>query len=280
MAWLQVNFKSEKLIRNTTLNIVLPLEPGPGMPPKPFKPFRTLYLLHGLTGDSTDWLLNSQVYELAQQYDIAVVMMSGDNSFYTDHASSAERYSEFIGQELIEFTRKLLPLSDKREDTVIAGLSMGGYGSLYNGLRHNDVFGHIIALSSALIAPAAEHATETPDGMGLNRAYYETIFGDVTKVEENGFTLRTLAKNAMAQCESLIDLYFACGWNDMLVFDNRAFHKYLTEIDFLHTYEEGPGTHEWEFWNTFLRKGLSRIWPLPEFDPALFPFWIEKPEEI
>lgn len=49
-------------------------------------------------------------------------MPSGENRFYLDDEKSGELYGEFIGKELVEFTRKLFPLSDKREDTFIAGL--------------------------------------------------------------------------------------------------------------------------------------------------------------
>ena len=54
-------------------------------------------------------------------------------------------------KELIEFTRTVFPISRERRDTTIGGLSMGGYGAIRNGLKHSDVFGNIIAFSSALL---------------------------------------------------------------------------------------------------------------------------------
>jgi S-formylglutathione hydrolase FrmB len=281
MAWLQVNFKSAYLLHNVTLNLVLPIEPPPGVPAgQPVTAFKTLYLLNGLTGDSSDWLLNAQVSELSQRFGIAIVMPAGENSFYTDHASSDGQYSQFIGRELVDFTRRLLPLSKKREDTILGGLSMGGYGALYNGLRHHETFGHTIALSSALIYNMAAESSERPDGMGLNRAYYERIFGDLAKLADSDKNLNNLAAKIKAEAKTPLDIYFACGWNDMLLFDNRDFHKYLEGIGFAHTYEEGPGTHEWAFWNTFLRRGLERILtPIEEYDEFLKAFWIDKPED-
>lgn len=62
-------------------------------------------------------------------------MPSGDNAFYIDQPKMNNNYGEFIGRELVELTRKMFPLSDKREDTYIGGLSMGGYGALRNGLN-------------------------------------------------------------------------------------------------------------------------------------------------
>jgi S-formylglutathione hydrolase FrmB len=281
MALLQVEFTSETLLREVSFNVLLPVDGMPGLPPKPEKPYKTLYLLHGLVGNKTDWLINSQVQEMSQLFDLAIVMPSGDNSFYTDAASSAHRYSEFIGRELVDFTRKILPLSRKREDTLIGGLSMGGYGALYNGLRHHGTFGHVIALSSALITngDGLASSSEEPDAMGLNRAYYETIFGDLTNLADSDKNLRTLAARAAAEAKSPLDLYVACGWNDMLLFDNRDFAKYLAELGIPLTYEEGPGTHEWAFWNTHLRRGLDRLYPLPAIPPYAHPFWIEKPAD-
>lgn len=78
-------------------------------------------------------------------------MPSGENRFYLDDEKSGELYGEFIGKELVEFTRKLFPLSDKREDTFIAGLSMGGYGAIRNGLKYAENFGCVIGLSAALV---------------------------------------------------------------------------------------------------------------------------------
>ena len=77
-------------------------------------------------------------------------MPTGENKFYCDSEISGDRYGKFIAEDLVEFTRDTLPLSRKREDTFIGGLSMGGFGSIVNGLRHPETFGCITALSSAL----------------------------------------------------------------------------------------------------------------------------------
>ena len=99
-------------------------------------PWPTLYLLHGYTGNQVDWLYRSDIEKWAMQHGYAVIMPSGGNSFYLDNETTGERYGVFIGEELVEVTRKMFPLSHKREDTVIAGLSMGGYGAIRNGLRY------------------------------------------------------------------------------------------------------------------------------------------------
>ena len=93
----------------------------------------------------------TRIQAWAEANDLAVIMPSGENRFYLDDEKSGELYGEFIGKELVEFTRKLFPLSDKREDTFIAGLSMGGYGAIRNGLKYAENFGCVIGLSAALV---------------------------------------------------------------------------------------------------------------------------------
>jgi S-formylglutathione hydrolase FrmB len=98
------------------------------------KPLKTLYLLHGYSGSHTDWLHFSRIRELADKHGIAVIMPAGENRFYLDNEDTDERMGEYIGKELVDFTREMFPLSKEREETFIGGLSMGGYGAIQSPL--------------------------------------------------------------------------------------------------------------------------------------------------
>lgn len=264
MAWFQVNFFSVSLGRQVGVHVLLPAEmPGPipatGSEEAGKQKFKTLYLLHGYMGNSNDWLINTQINELSQQYGLAVVMPSGDNGFYVDQPTSGVKGATYIGQELVEYTRKIFPLSEKREDTIIAGLSMGGYGAIRNGLAFSDTFGHIIGLSSAIVINSIKGVGEEVNILGVNKYYYERLFGDLDKVPFGINDPRSIAKNLIDEGKELPDLYFACGYNDSLSDPNRDLHRYLDSIGFPHVYEEGPGTHEWPFWRKFIARGLERI---------------------
>ncbi|MDR2615372.1 MAG: hypothetical protein LBC28_02215, partial [Oscillospiraceae bacterium] len=209
MAWLQISFQSNSLCGNTRLDVLLPAETPAMLPPRPEgHRWKTVYLLHGLSGDSTHWLLNSNIQELSQSNDLAFVLISGSNSFYLDGASSASRYSTLI-QETVDFTRRVLPLSRERADTAIAGLSMGGYGSVYNGLRWHETFGHIIALSSAFVTEQIKTATDEPNILGLNRAYFTQTFGEHEDISLTDRNPAVLAAKIMTEETEPIDLYFA-----------------------------------------------------------------------
>jgi S-formylglutathione hydrolase FrmB len=154
MALIQVNYMSRALFRIVPLNVILPADKFDAdtdryMQQKDRK-YKTLYLLHGLLGNYTDWVSQTRIQKWAEEKDLAVVMPSGDNSFYFRSRTPWNDYETFIGEELVEMTRRMFPLSERREDTFIAGLSMGGYGALRNGIVFSDTFGYAAGLSAAL----------------------------------------------------------------------------------------------------------------------------------
>ena len=110
MALLQCNFFSQSLMRTVPIQVILPTDKsaGPGNPP-PQGPFKTLYLLHGIFGDETDWVCGTRVQAWAQDRNLAVVLPAGENSFYVDHPGSSRNYGAYIGRELVDFTRRTSP---------------------------------------------------------------------------------------------------------------------------------------------------------------------------
>ena len=151
MALIQVNFVSAALQRTVPMQVILPVDklaPDGKLPKE--KKFKTLYLLHGFLGNYTDWVSGTRIQRWAEERDLAVVMPSGDNAFYVDRPETLNNYGRFIGEELVEITRRMFPLSRKREDTFIGGLSMGGYGAMRNGLKYHNTFGNVISFSGVL----------------------------------------------------------------------------------------------------------------------------------
>ena len=251
MALLQVNFVSQTLMRTVPLQVVLPVDKfTPGQPPRT-RPYPTLYLLHGIFGNDTDWVSGTRIQRWAEARDLAVVMPSGDNSFYLDQPVTHNLYGQFIGQELVEITRRMFPLSHRRDDTFLGGLSMGGYGALRNGLRYADTFGAIAALSSADVPAAAAIYTEDNPLFFRRRSYVEALFGPMDRLEGSDRDLRHLADELAGKPAPRI--YLACGLQDTLLPLNRALARDLTDRGLDVTYREAPGDHEWDFWDSQIR---------------------------
>lgn len=258
MALIQCNFFSKALMRTVPIQVVLPTDKMvfPGQPQPPERPFQTLYLLHGIFGNYTDWVSGTRLQAWAQDRDLCVVMPSGDNSFYVDNPVSNAMYGTFLSEDLVEFTRKSFPLSRKREDTFIGGLSMGGFGSIVNGLQHPETFGAVCALSSALILDSMMANTEYTDFLMTNKGYYESIFGDLSKVRGGRNDYDALAEQ-VAKSGPKPKFYMACGTEDGLIVPNRQFRDHLKALGYDVTWEEGPGAHDWTFWDTYILKAME-----------------------
>ena len=103
MALIQCNFISKSLMRTVPIQVVLPTDKltFPGQPAPEEKPLKTLYLLHGIFGNYTDWVSGTRIQSWAEERNLAVVMPSGDNQFYVDNPRSNALYGAFIGRELV-----------------------------------------------------------------------------------------------------------------------------------------------------------------------------------
>lgn len=252
MAFLVANFFSNTLERNVVVNVILPTDKRKGVQKR--EKFKTLYLLHGLTGNHNDWIHCSGILRWAQEKNLAVVMPSGENAYYIDNPIS--KMGEFIGEEILEATRKMFPLSSRREDTFIAGLSMGGYGAIRNGLVYHYNYGYIAGLSSAL--RNFEQAFDVPE----RNKKFDIAFGEIEEAAKTDKNPRVAMDNLVALKKENPDMefpkvYMACGTEDRLIDYNRLFRDLFQEKGFDITYEEEKGGHTWDFWNKYIRHILE-----------------------
>lgn len=271
MALLQANIFSRTLLRNTTFNAIIPADKFgfDGKSLREPKPFKTLYLLHGIFGNYTDWVIYSRIVPWAQNKNLAVIMPSGDNHFYIDNEKTFENYGRYIGEELVDLTRRMFKLSDKREDTYIGGLSMGGYGAVRNGLKYSDTFSHIISLSSAFTMDTINESTYDNPDITKNRNYFESIFGDLSRLAGSENDYKSLVTRCLEENFPLPRFYMACGTEDFLIKENRDYHNFLLNNGVDVTYEEGPGIHDWTFWDSYMEKALNWL-PLEEESLGIF----------
>lgn len=244
-------FFSDCLKRNASFRIVLPNE-GDGEA----APLKLLVLLHGYCGCSGDWLWSSQAAELAQKYGLCIVLPSGENSFYLDGRATGRKYGTYTGQELIRYVRKTFGLSCRREDTFIGGFSMGGFGAIHTALQFPDTFGGVMALSSALIVYGLGNMKPGDDNGIANYEYYELMFGDPASAPDRDVNPEKLILGIQDRNGSMPRFYMACGEQDFLLERNRRFAEFLKARQVEHSYTEGPGNHDFGYWNRHLEPGI------------------------
>lgn len=268
MALIQVNFFSGALMRTVPVNVILPTDKlAPALmagandnvaePNVPEGGFKTLYLLHGIFGNYTDWVSGTRIQRWAEEHDLAVVMPSGDNMSYIDQPAAHNYYGRFIGEELVAQTRAMFPLSRKREDTFIAGLSMGGFGAFRNGLKYHETFSHIASLSGAFILDDIAQRTDDVPIFFNSRSFAEAVYGDVDQVVGTEKDPSWLAEQLARSGAEKPRIYMAVGLDDFLYEANQETRKRLEDLGFDVTYEEGPGAHEWDFWDTYIKRVLE-----------------------
>jgi putative tributyrin esterase len=256
MSVFDVQFLSEALGIQTSMTVTIPQEEHP----VPGRLWPTLYLLHGLSDNHSAWHRWTSVERYAEARGLAVVMATTARGFYVD-AQNGYRYGEFFSRELPGFCRAHLPLSPRREENFVAGLSMGGYGAFSLGLSHPDQYAAAGSFSGALHI-AAEGKRPDFDPSSSFARELSLIFGDLEKAPGGPHDLLAQLSRAAASGARIPRLYQCCGTEDFLYEANVRFRDHARSLKVDLTYEEGPGVHEWGYWDAAIQRFLAWL-PLP-----------------
>lgn len=257
MAFLDFHFFSEALGQTCAAYVLLPQESPRqiGLATGHVRAkFPTLYLLHGLSDDHTIWMRRTAIERYAAARGLAVIMPAAGRSFYQDMAGGA-KYWTFVSEELPALCERYFPLSAAREDTFAAGLSMGGYGALRLALARPEKYAAAASLSGALdLARRLRTADATESRIG--RAEWFGIFGPELQAPADADLWR-LADSVAKAPGAKPALYLACGTEDELLEDTRSFRRHLETIGLPARCEEGPGAHEWDYWDEQIERVLE-----------------------
>lgn len=205
-----------------------------------------LYLLHGLSDDCTIWERRTSIERYASEKGIAVVMPEVRRSFYTDEAVG-EAYWTFVAEELPQLVARTFRVSTAREDTFVAGLSMGGFGAFKLALHHPGRFAAAASLSGA-VDPAS-----LP--LELNAGHLsERVWGGrgISGTDDDLLGLVRRADPA-----SLPALFLDCGTEDDLLPQNERFLAEAEARGVEITSRLRPGAHTWDFWDQGIQDVLD-----------------------
>lgn len=252
MALLRCDIFSDALGLNTSITVILPQQTStriglvgrtrPEPPP-------VLYLLHGLSDDDTIWLRHTSVERYVAPLGLAVVMPQVHRSFYADQASGGN-YWTFLSEELPELVSSLFRVSTEREDTFVAGLSMGGYGALKWALRQPERFAAAASLSGAVDLAGLRAGPVRPEDPQL----FDRVFGDQ---EISGSPDDLFALLERPRTHPLPALYLCCGTQDHLIAGNHAFRQACSKANIPVEVDFSPGEHEWGYWDRKIQDVLT-----------------------
>jgi len=249
MALLTCHFFSEALGVSTAATVLLPESARgqigmggadvEGPPP-------VLYLLHGLSDDETIWTRRTSIERYVAERGLAVVMPRGGRSMYADEVHGGG-YWTFLTQELPRAVQQFFRVSDRREDTFVAGLSMGGYGAFKWALREPWRFAAAASLSGALVV-GGERARFVRDELVPH------VWGGADPAGTDDDLLALLDR---ADPADLPALYATCGAQDELLDTQHTFVEHAAargvDVD-AHVH---PGDHDWAYWDEHIVRVLD-----------------------
>lgn len=251
MGLMHFSFLPQSLGFHTNVYVILPHDSS-----KAIKPYPVLYLLHGGAGNAQDWIRYTSIERYAEEHEIAVVMPEvGGSSFYGDMVHGYKYYT-YLTEELPMVLNCFLPISNKREERFVAGLSMGGYGAYKWAFDRPEYFGAAANFSGISFIEEifdesrgefARHARKDPKGI------CNLVWGGLENMLGTKNDTRYMVTHAIETQADLPRLYAAIGTEDFSYDCAKRYLSFLKENGIEVEYEEMSGAHEWKVWDAAIQ---------------------------
>jgi len=230
--------------------------------------YPVVYLLHGLNDNEVGWIQFGEANLIADECianreipSMILAMPDGGASYYMNSFDGKVKYEDFFMNEFIPFIEKNYRIRAEKKYRGIAGLSMGGFGTIYLALKYPEKFAACAAFSPVLFSETYMKQTEDKKF----NSYYAPLFGSYEKGDKrltdyyrknNPFEI-TLAKEKGAYND--LKIYIDCGDDDYLTDDNCRFNIHLNQLEIKHEFRMRDGAHTWTYWRSGLSNGLKFI---------------------
>ena len=230
--------------------------------------YPVVYLLHGYTDDNTGWLQFGEINRYADKAiaegsipPMIIVMPDADSSFYINSYDGKEKYEDFFIKEFMPAVEKTWRIKAEKKYRGVAGLSMGGYGTLIYSLKYPELFAAAAPLSAAI---SDDNAISF-----MSDQIWDNIFGPLYGRELKGRDRLTQAWYAnsvlkLIETKSATELkkvryWIDCGDDDFLTKGNSLLHIALIDKQVPHEYRVRDGAHNWTYWRTGIIDALQFI---------------------
>jgi len=251
MAILRLDHVPETAKVTSPLYIILP-DPGK-IGDTPVAKRKVLYLLHGLSDDGSAWQRYTSIETLSNAYGLVVIMPSAGRSFYIDQPNG-QGYFSYLTEELPRYLKDVFGLSPRREDTFIAGNSMGGYGAIKAALLHPELYAAAASFSGVLSL-----AVLGLDPDDKRRHELSLLFGDFDKLAGSEHDPNAWLQNAAQDPSVLPHLFIAVGRQEDIYALSGYFHQACQSLGVRSEYHEEDGQHDWFLWDRQIRQFLASI---------------------
>lgn len=222
--------------------------------------YPVLYLLHGYTDDETGWTQFGEVKAIADQQlkamemtSMIIAMPDGGVSWYINSADGKVKYEDFFIKEFIPHIDATLRTRAEKGFRGIAGLSMGGHGTMIMAIKYPNLF--------AVAAPLSAGIFTRDELLNMPDENWDNVFGPpygknkgearVTDHLNKNWIL-SLVNDATTDDLKKVKYYIDCGDKDFLIKGNMELHSILIDKKVPHEFRVRDGVHNWEYWRTAL----------------------------
>lgn len=259
----QETIKSNILGRNVNYTVYLPADYDISQ-----RSYPVVYLLHGFTDDNTGWLQFGEINRYADKAiadgtipPMIIIMPNADSSWYINSYDGKENYEDFFIKEFMPFVEKKFRIKAEKKYRGVAGLSMGGYGTLIYALKYPQLFAAAAPLSAGIFT--SEEIKAMPDANYAN--VLARVFGKDLKAEArltgnwyNNSVLDIVDKES-ADSLKRVRYWIDCGDDDFLTNANCLLHIALIKKKVPHEFRMRDGAHNWTYWRTGITDALQFI---------------------
>jgi S-formylglutathione hydrolase FrmB len=222
--------------------------------------YPVLYLLHGYTDDEVGWTQFGEVKAIADRQiqsmemtSMVIAMPDGGVSWYINSADGKVKYEDFFIKEFMPHIEGTLRIRAEKQFRAIAGLSMGGHGTMIMAVKYPQLFAAAAPLSAAIFTrqELINMPEETWDNV-LSIPYGKYTGEDRMTDHMNKNSILSLVGNAQTDDLKKVKYYIDCGDKDFLIKGNMELHALLIDKKVPHEFRVRAGIHNWEYWRTAL----------------------------
>ena len=207
-------------------------------------------MLHGYSGDQTQWEADADLQLLCDTHDILLVLPDGgyDGWWLDTDLLPGRNYETHIHQEIKIWVVENYNGSREASQHGIMGLSMGGFGAFVQGLKFPGSYAAIASLSGVM------DITLHVDNWGLSKALGEYSLNHAIWEAQNPLHLSQKVSRP-----SNPDFLLICGRDDFAFPENQSIAHQMMRLKYSIKFQEEAGAHTHAFWKTHVGSAVEFI---------------------
>lgn len=231
---------------------------------EPEQHYPVLYLLHGLSDNEQCWMEKGQMDRVVDEFiasgeaqEMVVIMPCAGgpdirNTWNGYFNMEGWNYEDFFFKELLPTIEDKYRAGGCRNQRAIAGLSMGGGGSVNYALRYPDMFCACYAMSAWL---GSNKHLRTPEKRATDK------FSQLTETVDKLAAVKLLETMTQDELQALrsVAWFIDCGDDDFLLEQSELLHMKMRHLRIPVQFRVRNGDHNWEYWHNALRLCLPFV---------------------